>query len=103
MTKTAHDHDSIPGYLEPVRQLLQIGGETDRKREWLDYPATYGLRRDHVDDLIRMARDPALNMDDAGETAAWGPVHASRALGQLQAVEAIEPLLSTCGISIPST
>ncbi len=43
--------------------------------------------------LIQMATDEALNEADSESTEVWAPVHAWRALGQLRAVEAVEPLL----------
>src|SRR5207248_1466915 len=48
--------------------------------------------REHVPELIRMATDPELNQKDAGSVEVWAPIHAWRALGQLRAAEAAEPL-----------
>lgn len=79
-------------YTDPVRRLLTIGKVGVLRDAWPDYPARFGLRREHIDDLIRMALDPALNAEEFGRDV-WAPVHASRALGQLQAVEAVVPLL----------
>lgn len=85
------DVASIP-YSHPVSRLLNLGDPRDR-REWPVYTAL-GLTREHVPDLIRMMLDVDLNEADSGSREVWAPLHAWRALGQLRAVEAIEPLLS---------
>ena len=87
MTETA----SIP-YPYPVSRLLNLGDPRDR-REWPVYTAL-GLTREHAPDLIRMMLDDDLNNADSESREVWAPLHAWRALGQLRAVEAIEPLLS---------
>ncbi len=43
-------------------------------------------------ELIEMATDEELNRADPESLEVWAPLHAWRALGQLQATEAIEPL-----------
>jgi hypothetical protein len=53
-----------------------------------------GFTAAHVPELIRMVTDPALNELPSDDPAIWAPLHAWRALGQLRAVEAIEPLMS---------
>ena len=82
-------------YAEPVGQLLTLG-ETgfDDPPKWLDYPSLFGLGREDVPTLIRMACDESLHNGDGEGTEAWAPIHAWRALGQLRAVEAVEPLLA---------
>ncbi len=77
---------SGPDYPEPISKLLNMG--EPGIREWPDYLAL-GLGPEHVPDLIRMALDEAA-LDDP---ATWAPIHAWRALGQLRAEEAIEPLI----------
>lgn len=72
-------------YPEPVSKLLTMGDPEVHK--WPDYLAL-GLSPEHVPDLIRMVLDDALYDDPAS----WAPIHAWRALGQLRAEEAIEPL-----------
>ncbi|HEX8274312.1 MAG TPA: hypothetical protein VF615_16870 [Longimicrobiaceae bacterium] len=78
-------------YPPPVAGLLELGEEAVTN-EWLDYPAL-GLGPEHVPELIRMATDPALHDADEESPALWAPTHAWRALGQLRAAEAVEPLL----------
>ena len=80
----------MAAYLPPLDTFLTLG-EPRFGRKWTDY-STYGVTREHIPDLIRMATDPALQAGcDSKEI--WAPVHAWRALGQVQAAEAIEPLL----------
>ncbi len=78
-------------YPPPVDQLLALG-DVRGDREWRDYPAL-SLGPEHVPDLIRMATDHDLNWADEESDAVWAPLHAWRALGQLRAQAAIEPLL----------
>jgi hypothetical protein len=78
-------------YKEPVDQLLRRG--EPRSPEWPDY-RRFGLGPQDVPELIRMATDPALNSADGGSREVWAPLHAWRALGQLRAAEAVEPLLA---------
>ncbi|HLD65932.1 MAG TPA: hypothetical protein VJA19_07805 [Pseudomonas sp.] len=68
-------------------------GDCRNFRQWPDYLAL-GLGPEHVPDLIRMATDPDLNWADSESLEVWAPVHAWRALGQLRAEAAIEPLLA---------
>jgi hypothetical protein len=77
--------------LPPVDRLLKLGAEPARRRTWPDY-LTLGLEDRHVPALIRMATDPVPD-EEAFGPAAWASVHAWRALGQLRAASAAEPLL----------
>ena len=76
-------------YPPPLDQLLSFG-DAWAMDPWPDYPARFGLGPQHVPDLVRMATDRDL-LDGEGQ-AAWAPAHAWRALGQLGAAEAAEPL-----------
>ena len=76
-------------YPEPVQSLLTLGEVT--WREWDDYLAL-GFTRDHIPDLIRMATARHLIVE-AEEPEFWAPIHAWRALAQLGAKEAIDPLV----------
>jgi hypothetical protein len=82
------------GYQEPVAKLLNFGvyKANDWDREWPDY-LTLGLAEDQVPDLIRMATDMSLHQSSADSPEVWAPVHAWRALGQLRAEAAAEPLV----------
>ncbi|MBU1746984.1 MAG: PBS lyase [Chloroflexi bacterium] len=77
-------------YPTPVSQLLTLG-DCRQMPDWPDYLAL-GLGDEHVPDLIRMARDEDLRWAEAESLAVWAPVHAWRALGQLRAAAAVEPL-----------
>src|SRR3954463_16237052 len=83
------------GYAAPVRRLLNIGeARSYRQSDWPDYRARFGLQREHIDDLIRMASDTGVNQADSTSSEVWAPMHAWRALGQMRAEEAVLPLLA---------
>src|SRR4051812_31655348 len=75
-------------YSPPVDQLLKIGRPIGINTK-SDY-AALGLGHEHVPDLIRLMKDETLFEK---EPEAYAQIHAWRALAQLQAREAIEPLL----------
>ncbi len=78
-----------------IAPLLRLGQPSKREFEvWPDYAARYDLGKQHEAALIRMACDPALQLEAAGKHAIWAPVHAWRALGQLRAEAAVAPLLA---------
>ena len=79
----------------PVAALLELGEpKPTQEFAWLDYRA-YGVCSEHTAALIKLATDHSLiEMTDEANPSAWGPVHAWRALGQLQAVEAVVPLMA---------
>jgi hypothetical protein len=78
-------------YEPPLSKLLSLGNPYEDERT--NYLAV-GLSSADIPQLIRMATDPRL-LDLRTNTAhVWAPVHAWLALGQLRAVEAIQPLLS---------
>ena len=87
------EKDKKTGYQPPVERLLTYG-ESDRitPDEWPDYQEL-GIGPEQIPDLIQMATDEALHEAAAESTEVWAPVHAWRVLGQLRAVEAVEPLL----------
>ncbi len=78
-------------YTPPVEQLLSYG-EAQMSEDWPNYLAL-GLKEEHIPDLVRMATDETLLGRGLGYENAWGPTHAWRALGQLRAEAAIEPLV----------
>lgn len=89
------------GYSDPVARLLTLGDPREMHREpewwggpnWPNYPVEFGLKPEHVPDLIRMATDQELNQAMSDTSEVWAPIHAWRALGQMKAVDAIQPLL----------
>ena len=85
--------DSKTSYQPPVDKLLTYGESNLMKPdEWPDY-RELGIGPEHIPDLIRMATDEELHEADSEGTEVWAPLHTWRALGQLRAVEAVEPLL----------
>jgi len=81
-------------YHNPVAQLLSLGDprqEDSEASEWRDYSAL-GLSAEHIPELARMVLDDDLHQS-GDENEGWAPLHAWRALGQLRAESAIEPLL----------
>lgn len=80
-------------YLPPLDRLLTLGAEPARRRAWPDY-LSLGLEPRHAPALVRMATDPALHEAPERDRAGWAPIHAWRALAQLRAPEAAEPLLA---------
>lgn len=81
-------------YASPVAQLLTLGRPEDfNVEEWQTY-LDLGLNTEHIPELIRMVIDERLREDDEESLEIWAPYHAWRALGQLHAEAAIEPLLS---------
>jgi HEAT repeat protein len=77
-------------YTPPVSKLLTLG-DARKMPTWPNY-REMGLGPEHVPDLIRMALDEELNWGYSDSDEVWAPLHAWRALGQLQAEEAAEPL-----------
>jgi hypothetical protein len=63
-------------YSDPVARLLALGDPRDAHVEpdwrglyrWRDYLAQYGLKQEHIPELIRMATDEALNQADSEST-----------------------------------
>ncbi len=81
-------------YAPPVDQLLTYGeGQSVSPDDWPNY-LELGLGPEQIPELIRMATDEDLNWADSDSLEVWAPIHAWRALGQLRAEAAVEPLLS---------
>ena len=85
MTEPTYD------YAPPVSKLLTMG-DVRKQSEWADYRAL-GLANEHVPELTRMALDEELHQAISDTLEVWAPLHAWRALAQLRAEAAIEPLL----------
>ncbi|HEU0078132.1 MAG TPA: hypothetical protein VFQ76_10815, partial [Longimicrobiaceae bacterium] len=85
----------MPGpYAAPLDRLLALGQPRSMRLEgWDDYRAL-GFGEEHLAELLRMAADPELLWADSDDVRVWAPVHAWRALGQLRAEAAVEPLLA---------
>lgn len=78
-------------YGPTVAKLLTIG-DAHNQREWPNY-LDLGLRAEHIPELISLATDAKLFWSESESRDVWAPIHAWRALGQLRATEAIEPLI----------
>ena len=83
---------SISEYQPPVSELLNYG-DCRNHNEWVNYVQDLGLEHKHIPELIKMVKDPELNQADSESKEVWSPLHAWRALGQLKALEAFEPLV----------
>jgi hypothetical protein len=95
MTETAPHNDLRTDYAGPVQRLLTIGETRSYDpAEWPDYAVEFGLGREHIAELSRLACDRALNYGDPDGREAWAPLHAWRALGQLQAEASVAPMLA---------
>jgi hypothetical protein len=86
-------------YIPPVDKLLTLGkAEPVIVDNWPNY-LELGIGPEHIPDLIRMATDHEIRTiepkeGEEEEPEFWGPIHAIRALGQLHAETAIEPLVN---------
>src|SRR5437588_4593364 len=86
----------VTSYPSPVDKLLTLGDAREvggSVKNWSIY-LELGLGPEHIPDLIRMAIDEELRWAYSDTLEVWAPIHAWRALGQLHAEAAIEPLLS---------
>jgi hypothetical protein len=95
LTESANETAFSTKYPDPVASLLPLG-KVDCSHDpdnWPNYPEQFGLTSAHIPALIQMATDDALHNLYEPDPAVYGPVHAWRALGQLKATEAVEPLL----------
>ena len=95
MIETVPHIDLCTDYAGPVQRLLTIGETRSYDpAEWPDYALEFGLGREHIAELSRLACDRALNCGDPDSREVWAPLHAWRALGQLQAEASVAPLLA---------
>lgn len=83
-------------YPPPVDQLLSLGEPERGHLDWRDYRAL-GVSDEHVPVLLALLEDPRLGWAEWSEgddqTPYFTPLHAWRALGQLGALSAAEPLV----------
>jgi hypothetical protein len=90
---------STTTYTSPVDKLLTLGeAESIPPERWPNY-LELGLGPQDIPELIRMATDRKLRDLEEEEYEDedpdfWGPIHAIRALGQLHAEAAVEPLVN---------
>ena len=89
---------STTTYIPPVDKLLTLGEpQPFAPDRWPNY-LELGLGPEHIPDLIHMATDHEIRgiepkEGEEEEPEFWAPIHAMRALGQLHAEAAIEPLI----------
>lgn len=79
-------------YPPPLDQLLGMGDARDKAVEDARI-AALGLTQEHVPDLVRMARDRALNTDMSDGDEGWAPIHAVKALEGLDVREVVPDLI----------
>ncbi len=87
--------ESKQPYPEPVSRLLELG-DMREENEWRDYRAL-GLSEQDVPELSRMILDKELFWADSESNEVWAPIHAWRALAQLEAESALPALLELLG------
>ena len=75
----------------PLMEKLLALGEPEIKQGWLDC-AELEIGPEHIEELIGLALDESLNSAPSDSQEVWVPVHAWRALAQLHAAAAAEPL-----------
>jgi hypothetical protein len=82
----------MTSYTPPVSALLKLGRPERFEPEKADY-TPHGIGPEHVPELIRLLQDRELAWGDSDTPEVYAQIHAWRALGQLRATEAVEPLL----------
>jgi len=96
---------STTPYTPPVDKLLTLGkAEPVISDNWPNY-LELGLGPEHIPDLIRMVTDHEIRSiepkeGEEEEPEFWAPIHAVRALGQLHAEAAIEPLIQLLTVQV---
>ena len=78
-------------YPPPADQLLRLGKSEATTKGKI---ARLGLTQEHVPDLVRMARDRALNTADGDSDEVWAPIHALTALERLDVSEYVADLIA---------
>ena len=91
-------------YTSPVDKLLTLGKpKSTTPDSWPNY-LELGLGPQHIPELICMATDPVFRSLEAEQESEeddpdyWAPLHAIRALGQLHAETAVEPLVNLLAV-----
>ena len=82
-------------YQTPVSQLLTYG-HPKTPSDWANYSQEFGLKSEHIPELIRLATDLSFNdLYHEESPEVWAPLHAWRALSEFrpEASSAVTPLL----------
>lgn len=89
-------------YAPPLDKFLRLGAP---QRDILEPPsyARFGVGPEHVSELIRMATDVELNTAMSDSIEVWAPIHAWRALAEIQPVAALDALLSIRKVVLEET
>jgi hypothetical protein len=79
---------------KPVQELFLLGEDAARGRNWPDY-LSFGITVEHILELLQIVRHiQSFWYDDQyDEEQGYTPIHAWRALGQLQAKEAVDTFI----------
>jgi hypothetical protein len=85
------DQLTVDEQIERLRNRGDAHGTYDWPEGDPDYIAGYSLTAEHIPALIALAVQWIDS--DADDDSVYGPIHAWRALGQLRAVQAVQPLL----------
>ena len=90
-------------YAPEVRQLFNLGrpnawpqrGELPEDVTLDEYVHRFNLRKEHLPELLQLVRILAEPQTEENwdEVSGYAPIHAWRAIGELQTVEAVQPLL----------
>lgn len=90
---TSEERETVcASFAAPVAELLTLG-EPLFGPERPNYVAAHGFTHEHVPELLRMLDAREFDELDEDDVRSWAPIHAARALGQLRAEQAIEPLI----------
>ncbi|MEO0984059.1 MAG: hypothetical protein AAFY20_00770 [Cyanobacteria bacterium J06639_14] len=94
-------------YQPPVSLLLSYAAcGSGQVQSWPNYSDEFGFTEEHIPELITLMQDQFLidldteaTFPELGETfdpqlAVWAPIHAWRAIGQLEAVAFLEPAIA---------
>jgi hypothetical protein len=91
MTEPMPSFEEMRAQMEAIQNSKSALGPY-RSNDWPDY-LQYGIRPEHLPDLLAMITDKSLYSDDPDSPELWASLHAWRAIGQLRVPEAIEPLV----------
>ena len=80
------------GY-EPPISLLLMAGDVRKDKGWRNYQEDYGFSETDIPELVRMILDDNLYWAMSDKIEVWSPIHAWRALAQMNAQEVIPPML----------
>jgi hypothetical protein len=90
-----HPQTRTHTYTPPVDKLLTYTGILEEAPfPEISYAEKFGIGPEHIPELLRMVTDDYLASDDANEFEYTATLHAVRALAELHAQAAIEPLLT---------